>query len=1256
MVLFLSPAIARLLGMAGRILGVSVVCLGWIASASAQLQPFRMPWNDASAGITNLQMWQQPVAVDSDWVRVTPEGRYALGGGRVRFLGVNITGASAMPTHERAAAHAARLARFGFNSVRFHHLEAPWDKANVLIDYATGTSRNLSAARLERLHYFVAQLAGRGIHTNMNLLVSREFQAADGLGPEIAQMGWKDQHVLGFFNGTALDLHKEYATKLLTAPNPHRGGVPLGKDPAVAFVEVMNENGLLQNWFSGVLDTMPAVYREQLRVRWNQWLAARYASTAALLAGWEAVNEPLGANMLANGDFAEGVTSWNREQHSGAAATITGTNEFNGQPAMRIDVTTAGTAGWHIQVNQAPLSLAANGYYTVSFRARARADRAVPLQGGMSRAYGDYGGIGTGVSTTLGTTWQQYTVAFQNGVAEPRARLNFGGFGDRVCTVWLADVRLQPGGVIGGLPPGASLEDGTVPSLARNSPGAGQTLAQRKDWTRFMLSLEAAYWSAMKEHIKNTLGYPGIVWGTIISNSPPNSQAVFDAIDSHSYWQHPVWPPGQDWDPVSWTLQNISMLNDANAGTLGGIARQRVKGMPHNLTEYQHSSPNSYTAEGPLLAAAYGALQDWDGLWMFAYETTPAESVTGFFDHGTHPGRMANNVLAAALFRRGDVAAAVNEFTMAFAPGREVEVATTQGGAWSIADGSHLAVPARLALASRLSLAVGDGAAGLSTPPATPAGLAIASDTGELLWDRSQAGKGVVTIDTPRTKAVVGFTAGRNWTLGGVRIAPGVTRLDWSTVGITLLEGNSFGGASGGRGVIVATGDVENTGQIWKDATRTSLGSNWGGAPTLIEVVPASVTLPVAASRVSAWTLDARGQRVAPLAVADTGGQARIVLGGGAATLWYEFEIAALTAPVVTTQPPSHSIAVDGSIVFSVAATGNPSPTVQWQRSTDGGANWSDLANGGVFSGATTATLRVTKATVAMNGHRFRAIVTNSVASVASNAGTLSVAATAGPRLINLSARAPAGAGPGTLVLGFHLDGTGSKSVLIRGVGPTLSAEPFKLPNVVADPRLTVFSGDTPIGQVDDWSAADASLFDAVGAFEFTPASRDAALVMTLPSGGYTVHLVNDGPAAEGLIEVYDLSRDLGTRLKNLSSRFLLNPGQILIVGTALIGGDVPVVVRNVGPGLAPHVGDLNPALLLADPHLRIFTNQTEINANDDWEIATRAFFNPVGAFDLSNGSKDAAVRQVLPPGGHTVHASGRGGGGIALVEIYESP
>ena len=164
-------------------------------------------------------------------------------------------------------------------------------------------------------------------------------------------MDWKDAHILGYFNDTALALHKDYATKLLTPTNRFTG-LPLAKDPAVAFVEIINENGIIQKWLDGGLDRLPAGYAAQLQSRWNDWLVARYTNDAAMLAAWNIINQPLGANLLPNGAFSNALTGWVGEQHDTARATFSRTFDFtNSAPSAQIVVTQAGSASWHIQFN-----------------------------------------------------------------------------------------------------------------------------------------------------------------------------------------------------------------------------------------------------------------------------------------------------------------------------------------------------------------------------------------------------------------------------------------------------------------------------------------------------------------------------------------------------------------------------------------------------------------------------------------------------------------------------------------------------------------------------------------------------------------------------------------------------------------------------------------------------------------------------------------------------------------------------------------
>ena len=80
--------------------------------------------------------------------------------------------------------------------------------------------------------------------------------------------------------------------------------------------------------------------------------------------------------------------------------------------------------------------------------------------------------------------------------------------------------------------------------------------------------------------------------------------------------------------------------------------------------------------------------------------------------------------------------------------------------------------------------------------------------------------------------------------------------------------------------------------------------------------------------------------------------------------------------------------------MFTATANGNPTPTVQWQVSTNGGGSFSNLSNGGNISGATTGTLTISNPTVATPADQYRAVFTNTcngTQTATSNAATLTV-------------------------------------------------------------------------------------------------------------------------------------------------------------------------------------------------------------------------------------------------------------------------
>ncbi|HTU92465.1 MAG TPA: immunoglobulin domain-containing protein [Gemmataceae bacterium] len=94
------------------------------------------------------------------------------------------------------------------------------------------------------------------------------------------------------------------------------------------------------------------------------------------------------------------------------------------------------------------------------------------------------------------------------------------------------------------------------------------------------------------------------------------------------------------------------------------------------------------------------------------------------------------------------------------------------------------------------------------------------------------------------------------------------------------------------------------------------------------------------------------------------------------------------TAPIITSNPTSQTATVGANVTFTASASGSPTPTVQWQVSTDGGTTWSAI------SGATSTTLALTDVTAAMNGYVYEAVFTNSAGTATTNAAMLTVSAT----------------------------------------------------------------------------------------------------------------------------------------------------------------------------------------------------------------------------------------------------------------------
>jgi hypothetical protein len=195
------------------------------------------------------------------------------------------------------------------------------------------------------------------------------------------------------------------------------------------------------------------------------------------------------------------------------------------------------------------------------------------------------------------------------------------------------------------------------------------------------------------------------------------------------------------------------------------------------------------------------------------------------FDMTEHPTKMAEMPVGAMIFLRGDVAKARETITRSYSREQVVEMARMPMSAMPAFTPGY---PARLPLVHETRIACLDcEPIAAEAPPET---MPIVSDTGELEWSVEDGRNGVVTIDTDRTQALVGFirqTGARTTNLA----ADISTR--FAAITLSSLDGKPIDHSN--EMLLTTTARAQNTGMTWN--ARRSVTTEWGTAPSLIEPV-----------------------------------------------------------------------------------------------------------------------------------------------------------------------------------------------------------------------------------------------------------------------------------------------------------------------------------------------------------------------------------------------------------------------------------
>ncbi len=310
-----------------------------------------------------------------------------------------------------------------------------------------------------------------------------------------------------------------------------------------------------------------------------------------------------------------------------------------------------------------------------------------------------------------------------------------------------------------------------------------------------------------------------------------HSDALVGTIDRHNYFGG---------------MANATMISRAGSGLLSS-GMQQVADRPFMLSEWIHTFPNEYGLEGPAILGAYGiGLQGWDVSYLFQND-----------DDGTFSNRLGRaewDVTAPQLLGifpavarqtiRGDVqeSPVVAKRNVHFPSLFEGEISfddkVVQG--YDIKELDSSKVPARALAVARSVVDF------TSKAEATPVFLlqpyeqkgALVSSTKQLSWTESLTPTGgFFTMNTPATKAVVGFAQGRTFALGKVTIEP---QSRYSAIYLTVREPHGTLVTANDL-LIVVMARARNTGQKFSPDGAAMLSP--GKGPILMEPVRARLTL-----------------------------------------------------------------------------------------------------------------------------------------------------------------------------------------------------------------------------------------------------------------------------------------------------------------------------------------------------------------------------------------------------------------------------
>jgi hypothetical protein len=270
----------------------------------------------------------------------------------------------------------------------------------------------------------------------------------------------------------------------------------------------------------------------------------------------------------------------------------------------------------------------------------------------------------------------------------------------------------------------------------------------------------------------------------------------------------------------------------------------------------------------------------------------------------------------------------------------------------------------------------------------------------------------------------------------------------------------------------------------------------------------------------------------------------------------------------------------------------------------------------------------------------------------------------------NISTRSFVQTGEHVMIGGFIVQGTGTKKVIIRAIGPELGAPPYNLPGALADPTLELHNAaGALIGSNDNWQTTiiggiitSNQVSDIQNSGHAPTSASESAIIADLPPGNYTAVVSGvSNTTGLALVEAYDLSPDTTSVLGNISTRGFVQTGADVMIGGFIVQGTgaKKVIIRAIGPELMQYgITDV-----LANPTLQLYNaSGVLIGSNDNWQttiiggiITSNQVSDIQNSGHVPTDANESAIIANLAPGNYTAIVSGVSNTtGVALVEVYD--